>query len=228
MNKSNEPVVKIKFGTKQISYLLNRHPAMNRKLIENNDTLIFSNRAIRDISTQIRSSTNSAKIQMGVFPVSGNITIYDGEMLVKDLLQAKLITQNIEIEVYCGKEQIGKYYSTSNWKLSENSRVVEIEIKDILSLFDTISSDQISIKRDITGRTLLSLLQSQSNNVVYSNIGYNIEFEYEDGVLEYLDKFYFKIAYIEGSNLATMWDTFCYATLLIVYSNNGKIKIGRF
>lgn len=210
-------IVKLIVGENAINKLKNKFLVPN-ELVEKNNTLVFSKNKVKSISMQNRSTSNSEEFSLGVTSLMGSVELKDYDNYLFYLTTNKLIGENTEIQVFDGTTLLNIFYTTKDWKYSNQNKQVDIELKGITALWGDMGTLGIPYEENLNGYQIFERLQSLGG----------ITIDITDNLATYLQRFTFKKAFISQGTLEEVWNKFCYATLLIVYESAGKIIVERF
>lgn len=210
-------IVKLVVGENIINILKNKFLVSN-DLIENNNTLIFNKNKVKSISMQNRSTSNSEAFSLGVTSLMGSVELQDSDGYLIYLTTNKLISDNAEIQVFDGSTLLNVFYTTKDWKYSNQNKQFSIELKGITALWGDIGTFGVPYEENVDGYTFFEKLQTLGGTPI----------EISDSLPTYLKRFTFKKAFISQGTLSDVWNKFCYATLLVVYESAGKIIVERF
>lgn len=196
------------------------------KFSENN-IVSYKNEDIVKFTRGNRTSSNNSALVIGVIARYGNLIIKDKNSYILGLANANLINNNIIIQIYRGKQLIGEYSTTKNWKYDYIKNEVDIELKSrILQWSNTFIQNGVPYTEDVDGWYALSYLMGISigENELSTNVFENIS----NDVSSYLSNIHFNKLYIKPDYLDRLWQKFCNFALLKVFENdNGKIQIER-
>lgn len=188
------------------------------------ETIEINQENMKSIKRNISDRESVDKPSWGIVSNRGEISFYDPYGQVLDLIESQKLDTSIKIEVFINntlakvQKSLGEFYS-EKWKYDNNSRLVNVTIKDDLQEWQEIIISNEPLFKNFNYLDIYYWLR------VHTPSKFNISVSEE--VLEYLGKITeTSDSLLFGSTLWSFWEQFCEATMLHIYKNDkGEVVI---
>lgn len=172
---------------------------------------------IIDLTANLISVTDNKFPQFGIMSNIGNIRFNDLSQQVKQLANADLLQQGVDVDIdiidtVSGKKQSVAKYLTKNWNYNSNNHEVSVTLQDDLLQWQEIMIDKIFINNDCTANDIYLRLLDLTPTKFRMSI--------DNNSINYLKSINCANIIIKSQSLWNGWQKLCELCSAIIYKNH--------
>ena len=192
--------------------------------LPNNDVLIINHRNLISISASLFDRVNIDQPSFGIISNTGEITFVDRQAQIKELARKRqpldnLITTIKVKNTITKKEEVIATMLTSNWRYSNYSNEVTVDLTDGLTEWQDILVDKFTLRYDLSLYGLYGYLKSITPKKWKFK-------EIDSNLYNYMLYNACQYGYMTSGNLWQQWSKFCELAGFNLYlDKNNEIAI---
>ena len=193
-------------------------------MVSDTEIITINQQNMKSIKRTISDRESVDEPSWGIISNKGEISFYDPDGQVLDLIESQKLNTSVKIEIFINntlakvQKSLGEFYS-EKWKYDNDSRLVNVTVKDDLEEWQEVIISQVPILSNFTYLDLYYQLLIYTPPKFIISVSQDI-LEYLASITETNDSL------LEGKTLWARWQQFCEATMLHIYKNDkGEVVI---